>query len=428
MVSGDFLTQIIIYVKYTYILLNRIAALAIRDTGKGAIDMEKAAAKRWTDLALTNTNIITYTAVSIFLPYALTAIVLTFLSVYIIINKNTRQLVFIHSGAGMMKLFFLYVLAVPLMYRNWLGLAVGAAVILGLILGLFLRSIMTRELYERVLTLICAMSLTSAGYAMLEALAGYLSDSRHSHRIAAVFSHPNYFGTAAGTVVIICAYKILTHHENKWFYYGAAAMNVISMYLCKSMFVWVEVFIGITVLLALLNRRRLLALWISAAAAGAFLIFFLDFDLIPRLNDIEVTVGLRQQIWSRAIEQIRRSPLFGHGFLSFHYLFHLSYRKQMIPHAHNIWLDMLLNFGITGTVLFLWYFLKYYIAVFKSGIKEGNGMIAALILAVTAAAIVHGATDLTLLWIQTLPLFFIILSGQGSEEKTERMAEGIELF
>lgn len=390
--------------------------------------MENAAAKRRIDLALTNTNIITYTAVSIFLPYILTAIILTFLSIYIIANKNTRQLVFIHSGTGSMKLFFIYVLAVPLMYRNWLGLAVGAAVILGLILGLYMRSIMTKELYEKILTLICALSLTSAGYAMLEALVDYLADSRQSHRIAAVFSHPNYFGTVVGTVIIICAYKILTKQENKWFYYAVAAINVISVYLCKSMFVWVEVFIGITILLALFNKRRLLALWISAAAVGAFLIFILGFDLIPRLSDIEVTVGLRQQIWSQAISQIKRSPFFGHGFMSFSYLFNLAYRNQLIPHAHNIYLDMLLNFGIIGTVLFLRYFIKYYLAVFKTGLKEGKGRSAALILAVTAAALVHGATDLTLLWIQTLPLFLMILSGQGAEEKKEQLAKGIEIF
>ncbi|MDF2951943.1 MAG: hypothetical protein K0S18_1526 [Anaerocolumna sp.] len=42
----------------------------------------------------------------------------------------------------------------------------------------------------------------------------------------------------------------------------------------------------------------------------------------------------------------------------------------------------------------------------------------ALILAVTAAALIHGVVDLTLMWIQTLPLFLIILSGVGAFENS----------
>lgn len=77
----------------------------------------------------------------------------------------------------------------------------------------------------------------------------YAIDSRHSHRIASVFSHPNYFGTIVGTVIIIRAYKILTNQGHKLFLYPGWNGNTVSIYLCKSMFVWVEVFIGVTVLL-----------------------------------------------------------------------------------------------------------------------------------------------------------------------------------
>jgi O-antigen ligase len=372
------------------------------------------------DVSLTNTNIITFTTVSIFLPYVLTGIVLAFLSVYIIIKKDTRQRIFVHNGSNTLKLLFAYILVIPFIYKNWIGLAVGVGIILAIILGLFMRSVMTSRLYEKILTLICVLSLTSAGYAMIERLVNIISDSRHSHRIAAVFSHPNYFGTIIGTVIIICAYKILTNQEHKWFYFVVAFINVISMYLCKSMFVWVEVFLGIVVLLVILKKHVLLALWFGAAVLGSFLIFVLDFNIIPRLSDVEVTVRLRGQIWRLAMEQIKASPLFGHGFMSFYYLFNSTYRNRRIPHSHNIYLDMLLNFGVVGTGLFLWFIIKYYVILIKDRMKENNIMITALIVAVVVAALAHGATDLTLLWIQTFPLLMIILSGLGAQEKTER--------
>lgn len=382
--------------------------------------IEHIALKRRLDLTLTYTNIISFAAVSIFLPYILSAIVMTFLASYIIVNKYTRQLIFIHKGSNLLKIFFGYVLIIPFLYKNWLGLLVGIGMIMAMIFGLFMRSVMTKELYERVLHLICIMSLTSAGYAIVEKLLNSLLDSRHSHRIASVFSHPNYFGTIVGTVIIICAYKILTNQGHKLFYILVGLVNTISIYLCKSMFVWMEVFIGVTVLLFMLKYYRLLFLWLTTAVAGGIAIFILKLPIIPRLSDMNVTISLREQIWALAVRQIKANPLFGHGFMSFSYVYNSSIQNNRIPHAHSIYLDMLMNFGIVGSMLFLWFLCKYYLSLFYTRIKEKNTMITSLILAVSVAALVHGATDMTLLWIQTFPLFLIIVSGVGADEKNGR--------
>ncbi len=383
--------------------------------------IENIALKRRVEVSLTGINIATYTAAAIFLPYILSTLILVSLSLYILMNKRTRQRIFSDTGSNILKLFFIYILAVPLFYRNWIGFATGIAVILAMILGLYLKSIMTRELFEKILQLICIFSLTSAGYAMIEKTVQLLDGGRSSHRIAAVFFHPNYFGTIVGTVVIICVYKLLTKQGHRWFYFMIAGFNIISMYLCKSMFVWVEVFIGVAVLLAVFKRHRLLTLWLIAAAAGGFLVLILNVNIIPRLDDVEVTVRLRKQIWELAVGQIASAPLVGHGFYSFIYLFNRSYHNQIIPHSHNIYLDMLLNFGVIGTGLLLLYAARYYVSVIRVCWKEKNPIITSLIIAVTSAALVHGATDITLLWVQTLPLFLLVLSGIGAYEKKPRL-------
>lgn len=405
------------YILYKEYLTENYLLMTLR---KRAITIEHIALKRRIDLTLTNSNIISFAAVSIFLPYILSAIVLTFLVMYIISNKYTRQLIFIHKGSKLLQIFFGYILVIPFLYKNWLGLVVGAGMIMAIIFGLFMRSVMTKEIYERVLHLICTLSLTSAGYAMFEKLINFIFDSRHSHRIASVFSHPNYFGTVVGTVIIICAYKILTNQNNKFFYYLVGFMNVISMYLCKSMFVWVEVFLGIAVLFIVLKKFRLLAFWLLVAAMGVLFIFVLDINIIPRISDMQVTIGLRKQIWALAIKQIKATPIFGHGFMSFSFIYDSTYKNRMIPHAHSIYLDMLLNFGIVGCGLILCFLLKYYVSLLWTRFKEKNIMITSLILAVSVAALVHGATDLTYLWIQTFPLLMIIISGLGADEKNGR--------
>lgn len=381
--------------------------------------VEGSLAERRVEVSLTGINIATYTVAAIFLPYILSTIILISLAVYILANQQTRQLVLVQKGSVFMKLFLAYALILPLIYKNWIGFAAGAGVVLAMVLASYIRAIMTSELFERMLTLICGLSLTSAGYAILEKITETLEFGWKNQRISAVFFHPNYFGTIVGTVIIICAYKVLTKQNHKWFYCMVALVNVFSMYLCKSMFVWVEVFIGVAVLLFVLKRYRLLALWLSAAAAGAFMILFANLNIIPRLNDVEVTVGLRQRIWELTIDQIRQTPLFGHGLYSFIYLFDCSYRNQLLPHAHSIYLDLLLNFGIIGTSMFLIFTVKYYRSVLSICFKKKNTMITSLILAVTASALVHGTTDVTLLWVQTLPLFLFIMSGLGAYENNE---------
>jgi O-antigen ligase len=194
------------------------------------------------------------------------------------------------------------------------------------------------------------------------------------------------------------------------------------------MFVWVEVFIGVAVLLVILKRHRLLALWLFVAAIGGFLILCLEVSIIPRLYDVEVTLRLRRQIWELAIDQIKTDPLFGHGFYSFIYLFDCSYHNQVIPHSHNIYLDLLLNFGLFGTGLFIWCIAKFYRSVIRICFKEKNAMITSLILAVTASALIHGATDITLLWVQTLPLFLLILSGLGAFERSRNYIENRNVY
>ncbi|MDF2540800.1 MAG: O-antigen ligase family protein [Herbinix sp.] len=378
--------------------------------------------KQYFDITNTKENIITLAAGTIFLPYIFTATILITLAIYIILNKDTRKLIFQHKDSGKLEFFFFFILIVPYAYGNWLGFIVGICIILAAVLGLYMRSIMTHEIYENVLTQICFFSIIGTSCAVTQKYIIPLLDHDYStNRISAMFFHPNYFGTIAGTVIIICAYKILTGQEKKWMYYGIALMNVISIYLCKSMFAWVEVFVGITVLLYITKMHHLLVLWVFTAAVAGFVIFVLDIQLIPRLSEAGETFRLRIAIWDYAMEQIKESPIIGHGPMSYVFLSHKLGR--VVPHAHSIYIDMMLNYGLAGVSIFLLYFMKYFTSIFRVCFKENQPRINALILSVTAAALVHGITDLTLMWVQTMPLFVILIAGFGAYEREEAVVK-----
>ncbi len=380
---------------------------------RGIIIENKAAISRQLDESLTYTNIIIITVISIFLPYIFAGIILVGLGIYLVSNKQTRKIIFSQKYSKYIVAFFTFYLLEALYFGNWFGVGAGFGLILAIIIGFFQRSFMTEELYERILTLVCILSITSSSCAITQKfIISMVDDSFNYDRISAMFLHPNYFGTITATVIIICAYKILTNQDMKWLYYMVGIMNVISIYLSESMFAWVEVFIGIAVLLLIMKRFRLFFLWMCAGVVAGYSILVLNVNLIPRLSDAGETFRLRLNIWKFAIKQIFLSPFLGHGAMSCAFL---SYaRGNLIPHSHSIYLDTLMNFGIAGTLLIVLYFIKYYISVIKLCLKEKKTMITSLILAVSAAAFVHGITDVTLFWIQTLPLFIFILSGTGA--------------
>lgn len=338
------------------------------------------------------------------------------LSIFIVCNPNTRKLIFVQNTSKFLLLFTAYNLVVCFIYKNWSGIAVGFGFLFAFILASYLRNIMTKRLFEKILTIICVLSIIATGYALTEKfILPLFIKGFHVDRSSAMFYYPNYFATIVSTVIIICAYKVLTRQGKKWFYYILAFCNVISLYLSESMFGWVEVFLGVAVLLIILKMHRLLAIWLLLATVAIFIIFGLNISIIPRLHQAELTTEMRINIWKKAIHKIQESPFFGHGFMPF--------LLTKTRHSHSIYLELLLDFGIVGTVFLIWYLVKYYFTLFRVCFIEKKTRINALILAVTAAALVHGMVDLTLMWIQTLPLFIVILSGFGSYENGKENIE-----
>lgn len=358
------------------------------------------------------------TAACIFLPYILAGSILIMAAMYILINKQTRQILILHKDATFIFIFLGFVEIVSVLHGNWYGMLAGFGFTLALILGIFQYQIMTKELFEKTLTMICVFSMLGSVYAIFEKIIMIEFPGYYNYeRVCSTFFYPNYFGTVSATVILICVYKILTFKENKSLFYVIIAFNVLNIYLCESMFAWIEVIAGTAVLLFLMKKYRILGYWIGLALVGGFFILILNIDLIPRVSEADTTLHMRYKIWEKAIEFIKQAPLFGEGPMAF--AFKTKQTGNLIPHSHNFILESILNYGIIGSLGILFFSIKYLYYVLKTCFKEKRPDITSLILAVTAAAFVHGLTDNTLMWIQTLPLFAFLLAGYGAFKKKE---------
>ncbi|BCJ97567.1 O-antigen ligase family protein [Anaerocolumna chitinilytica] len=350
-------------------------------------------------------------AASIFLPYMISGIILVSIAIYIAINKQTREVCLEHKEFRAVLGFQLFFQVISLIYGNWMGVLGGFAFTLAAILGIFQYHVMTAKLYEKCLNIMCVFSCFSTVYALVEQVL-INNHELHYERVCSLFFYPNYFATISATIVLICAYKLLTKQGNPYIFYIAIVMNLINIYLSQSMFGWVEVLAGVSVMLLVLRYYRLLASFVGVAVLGIAAILFVNPDIIPRVSQANLTLSMRFQIWQNAIAYIKEAPLFGKGVLT--YAYSTLQTGKIVAHSHSIVLESLLNYGFLGSAVLAAAVGKYLMSILKRCYYQRNTKITSLILGVMGAALVHGLTDITLMWLQTLPLFIFLLAGAGA--------------
>jgi exopolysaccharide production protein ExoQ len=94
------------------------------------------------------------------------------------------------------------------------------------------------------------------------------------------------------------------------------------------------------------KTKKTLPIWVPfiPLVAVAIVVALANADVFLALLGRNSTLTGRTVIWNTAIEGIGRQPWFGHGFSSFW--------GRSMAHSHNGYLDILLDIGIVGLLLF----------------------------------------------------------------------------
>lgn len=166
---------------------------------------------------------------------------------------------------------------------------------------------------------------------------------------------------------------------------------------------WVALLI---VLVMLLPGRRLkaivIALWSLSVLLGILLVFNISpMDIVSRTTatddssvaDLsqrdEHSLFTRFEIWDRAVRMIRHYPATGSGISTYRSMVerdeyavrHYAINNRILPHAHNIFLQMGADLGVMGLFLFLaWYGAVAFMAVrsFRSPSRHTRIMVIAV--------------------------------------------------
>lgn len=298
------------------------------------------------------------------------------------------------------SLLMIPALATGLYFKNYLGIVILCLFFLLYIFSNYEQYMMTPEIGDVLIKLAAIFSIFSA-------LAAFIQKYPYvGFRATSTFVNANFYGYVCELMLVILIYAIYNFGPNPLFFISIAAnIGGITASGCRS--AWTAAAAGILVLMLLLKKYRHFIFSIAISAVAAILVLTVPQFIFPRYAAFTSDKSLRFLIWKTSLGYIKDNPLLGHGMFAY---YALSQGRAHDAHSHNFILDLLVNFGIVGTlILAIFAFL-----VVRSLIKNlKHNKRCALALAVLTAAFVHGFTDVPFIGIQTSSFTALIVSLAG---------------
>lgn len=370
------------------------------------------------------------TCFSLTFPFYICGPILIIEFIYLLYTKKAQD-AFKNTPKVKYLFIFLAISAiVSLIYQNWIGLATVLGLFLAFTLMIYYREHITPEVFEFVLDMLIALSILWAIYGLYEQMqilhrlgVNHFSlkiYSRRENRLNSVFFNANYYAMVIEFIIMCIIYKFFTIKNNikKSIYYIIVGLiNLFMLYMtgCRTALIAIA---GAIVIFLIINKNYKLCLLIATGvlAAGGF--FVIHPDKFPRIERLVSNFDVRMKIWKCAIEGIKHHPLFGQGPFTY-VLIREIYNGHMTQHAHSVYLDPLLSFGIVGLSTLIPYIAdncKRLYTVFKKGL---NRSYVALVISCIVVVLLHGIFDYTIFWLHTGLLFLFITSSFSMYKKTK---------
>ncbi|MEO1791286.1 MAG: O-antigen ligase [Cyanobacteria bacterium J06629_19] len=257
-------------------------------------------------------------------------------------------------------------------------------------LGLYLASRYTFKEQLHLLGWLCGVTVASSiAFAVLVPQLG-ISVGSHAGAWRGIFAHKNGLGDAMVISSLTFLVLAIDAQRRKWLMWSALAASVALVFLSESVGSLLSLAVPLTAFPIYRSLRWrysqlvpfvLLVLLVSSVSAGWL---WLNFDQVMISLGKDPSLTGRTEIWSLTIDSILRQPWLGYGYKTFWqdglegpsaYVFRaMGVGEYLPPHAHNGILQLSLDIGVVGVVIFLlgfWRCLLTSIHWVRSG---GNGL------------------------------------------------------
>lgn len=339
-------------------------------------------------------------AASVFLPFSICIIVfITTFTVYLFNHKLDIK-AFMPDHSIWFYIFFLTTMITTMAFYRWFGVVIVIMIFILALFGFILQREMTEDLAKKMITAMAYMSIIATVAALLQKIPII------TFRSVSFFANANYYAYICETLIIALIYAIFKFGNKPIFYIGLA-VNIIGIVSSGCRTAWIAILVGIIVLLICLKKHLCLLIFSSASAVCGILVYLFPVVFFPRHADIGSDSSLRYLIWNTSIGFFKQYPIFGQGMLSY---YSLSQGRAHDLHSHNLVLDLLLNFGVIGSLMLTVFIVFLVIAAIK---KLKTRPIGAISIAVIFATLAHGFTDIPFFGLTTVSLLIIFLSFAG---------------
>lgn len=361
---------------------------------------------------------------SMFLPFYMCGGILIFLTLRLLwkgeIQEAYRQI----PKSRFIIYFSLLSTIVSLFYQNYYGFVCSIGILVILSFVLYYRIHIDSRLFEYITNCIIVLSIFAALYGLIEyigILNSYNIDqfeimifNRPQDRINSVFFNANYYAMMIEFFVCLTFYKILKIKDiklewKKFIYYVAViGLNLFVLLLTACRTAWPALAGGILIML-IVDKHYKTCACILALVIVACIYFLLNPSKFPRVDNIVAYFMTRADIWEVAIQNIITHPLFGEGPMTYMHIYPL-YHGHPTEHAHSIYLDPLLCFGIVGLLTIAPYIYSNIQRLYRLWKLKVDKTLVALIVSFTVMIFIHGILDYTIFFVQTGFLYLLIAS------------------
>ena len=371
---------------------------------------------------------------SLFLPFTYCAVVLTFLSIRLTIKGEIQKAYKEIPYSKCFILFSILTTVVSLIYQNYLGVIIGIGFLPFLSLIVYIRKYMSPRLFELSTSLLLALSLLAAFYGFLEYIAILNKIDIHTfeliifngpkQRINSFYYNANYYAMMIEFFVAIAFYKIITlgnikRSYKKFFYYIIIIfVNLFMLVLTACRTAWMAIPACILVML-IVSKHYKTCLSIGLCVCFIGMYFIINPSAFPRVDNIISYFLRRKWIWQTAIACIKDHPLFGEGSLTYFHVYEI-YGGHATQHAHSVYLDPFLSYGIVGVLVVLPYIISHIKGIIHKIKTNTNLNLMALIVGMVIVVLVHGTMDYTVFFVQTGFLFLAIINSFQSDEHPDK--------
>lgn len=221
-------------------------------------------------------------------------------------------------------------------------------------------------------------------------------------------THPNTESTYASIVCLSASCMVHSGKRWKWLPPVAFFIGFVLLVLTKSRTSLGAMIVGLIAMqtLRLRGGQRLLfvASMLLLIGGGAAVSTFVGSQFrsqvgsaaaMGRTEDVGSLTG-RVPLWEELLHEVKKAPWLGHGYLAYWDADRVEYLSDLfaweIPHGHNMYVDVLLDGGMIGLVLYLTIYLTGLVVSARYYLRTGEPG-AAIVFGILVFVMIHGSAE-----------------------------------